>query len=340
MKGGAWPLAIGVLLLAAGSTQVSASAASDALTDAKALAMRTRFDPAAVPALRASLAGLPAAEATLLVHFLITEEIAEARPALAPALASDDEQLARAALDAVEALGLDDREQLEAVRALLVHGESGVRLRALSVLTGLGDDAVVPDIMDLLDDPDPAVASRAARSLRELTRHDAGDTATSWREWFHEADARARRELAEIRPAIDAGPGPAEALDIARRLVVLRAHGHLAAEELALLLDSPDPEVVRVARTALRDLGVPEATLALREAEPPPPRARSAAPAAAPTAQATEEPEDSWRKPVFGTLGVVAGVALLLWLFVPRRGERPPPEPDPDQPTRRYIFTR
>lgn len=325
---------LGALLLAllahnAPGVEVSA----EARAEAAALVRRVRADPAALPALRRALADGPPAEAIHLLHVLTAERIVAARPALTVALGAEDPAVARAAIDAVDLLGIEDGEQLAAVRRLLA--DPVLRLRALVVLIGLGDDRSIPEIIALLDDPAPLVREQAARSLRALTGHDAGERADAWRAWYRAEEARARREIGLIQPAVDAGPDPAAALELARRLAALPVHGHLAAEELALLLESPDPAVVAVARTALRDLDVPEAALALRAAETAPPSAAPVRPAAAPPSEG-EEPEGS-RWPV--ALGIPGGL-LLLWILVPRRRDRSSGSgPDgPDRP--RVVVSR
>jgi hypothetical protein len=59
----------------------------------------------------------------------------------------------------------------------------GVRLRAVRVLGELGDAAAVPHLVAILDDPDPAIQSRAAAALARATGHDFGADVDRWRAW-------------------------------------------------------------------------------------------------------------------------------------------------------------
>lgn len=59
----------------------------------------------------------------------------------------------------------------------------GVRLRAVRVLGELDDAAAIPHLVAILDDPDPALQSRAAAALARATGQDLGVDVERWREW-------------------------------------------------------------------------------------------------------------------------------------------------------------
>ena len=59
----------------------------------------------------------------------------------------------------------------------------GVRLRAVRMLGELGDAAAIPHLVAILDDPDPAMQSRAAAALARTTGHDLGADVERWRQW-------------------------------------------------------------------------------------------------------------------------------------------------------------
>lgn len=62
-------------------------------------------------------------------------------------------------------------------------GDLGVRLRAVRALGDLGDPAVVPHLVALLDDPDPAIQVRATAALGRATGRNFGTDVERWRAW-------------------------------------------------------------------------------------------------------------------------------------------------------------
>lgn len=71
----------------------------------------------------------------------------------------------------------------------------GVRLRAIRALGDLGDAGAVAELVPLLDDPDPAVRSRAVAALVRTTGRDFGADADRWRAWLAEPAAAPRWSL-------------------------------------------------------------------------------------------------------------------------------------------------
>lgn len=67
----------------------------------------------------------------------------------------------------------------------------GVRLRALRALGGIDADAALVAVAASLDDPDPAVRTRALDVLRRRSGRDFGTDVAAWRAWA--ADPRAAR---------------------------------------------------------------------------------------------------------------------------------------------------
>lgn len=71
----------------------------------------------------------------------------------------------------------------------------GVRLRAVRLLgelgasSGSGDGAAIPHLVSLLDDPDPAVQSRATAALARITGKNLGTDVARWKEWAAAPDA-------------------------------------------------------------------------------------------------------------------------------------------------------
>jgi len=73
----------------------------------------------------------------------------------------------------------------------------GVRLRALRALGALKDKAAIPVVVTALDDPDPAVQTRAVQVLKQLTGRDLGNDPQTWRTWAANPDGKPWWNIAE-----------------------------------------------------------------------------------------------------------------------------------------------
>lgn len=58
-----------------------------------------------------------------------------------------------------------------------------VRLQAIRMLGELGNEAAIPALADVLQDPDPAVQYRAVAALKQVSGRDLGNDVNVWREW-------------------------------------------------------------------------------------------------------------------------------------------------------------
>lgn len=133
-----------------------------------------------------------------LVSAMLTESDPRARCVVLGLAAAFD----TAAADAICAGALDDPDPRVRLTACQVCGDRrgpesvsrlarrasedadlGVRLRAVRVLGTLGDPAAVPHLVSLLDDPDPAIQTRATAALARATGRDFGSDVDRWRAW-------------------------------------------------------------------------------------------------------------------------------------------------------------
>ena len=118
----------------------------------------------------------------------------------------DVERIGRGRIEAagevVDSGQLDENEEqiLETIRAHLLEckakgplvdalGATGnhkaAREFALSVLSELGDQSALPDMIPLLRDPDAGVRASAAEQLALLTNYDFGDDAEKWNDYYN-----------------------------------------------------------------------------------------------------------------------------------------------------------
>lgn len=73
----------------------------------------------------------------------------------------------------------------------------GVRLRALRALGELKDAAAIPVVVTALDDPDPAVQTRAVQALKQLTGRNLGNDPQAWRTWAAYPEGKPSWNIAE-----------------------------------------------------------------------------------------------------------------------------------------------
>jgi hypothetical protein len=113
-----------------------------------------------------------------------------------PELTGDVQKLARKVLaDRMHSLPLKElRERL--------HDKDPEIRRGAARASGLREDkAIVPGLIDLLDDPDAEVGKQALQALRQITTHDFGprpgadreqrmQAITAWREWWDQHDGK------------------------------------------------------------------------------------------------------------------------------------------------------
>lgn len=93
--------------------------------------------------------------------------------------------------------GWEERGGPEAVRFLaeraVIDPDLGVRLRAIRGLGELRDPEATAALMQLLDDPDPAVQQRVCLALGRSTGLALGDDPQRWRQWAAQSSGAQRR---------------------------------------------------------------------------------------------------------------------------------------------------
>ena len=66
------------------------------------------------------------------------------------------------------------------------------RCYAIDALTELRDASIIPQLISLLSDPDPALAEAARRGLVSLSKQDFGDSGWRWKSWWQKHGNQAR----------------------------------------------------------------------------------------------------------------------------------------------------
>jgi len=137
-----------------------------------------------------------------LLYQLVHERSLEALEALTT---TDDESVLESLIDAAgqviesEELYENEEQILETIRshlleckakgplvdALAGHGGGAAKEFALSVLSELGDQSAVPDMIPLLGNSDEAVRAAAAEHLALLTNYDFGADAAKWTDYYN-----------------------------------------------------------------------------------------------------------------------------------------------------------
>jgi HEAT repeat protein len=108
-----------------------------------------------------------------------------ARTALLSAASHADFRVRLAAAEVLPACASGDGPMLAAVRALLQDAEPVVRRAAIAAAKGAMLDAVVPDLVDLLEkDPRLRTLEAVRLALKKLCDRDFGHDASAWREWL------------------------------------------------------------------------------------------------------------------------------------------------------------
>ncbi|MCA8924855.1 MAG: hypothetical protein KDD82_23795 [Planctomycetes bacterium] len=136
-----------------------------------------------------------------MLYRLVEERSLEALEALT---STDDESVLESLIEAagqvIESGQLDENEEpiLETIRSHLLeckakgplvdslspNNGNAAREFALSVLSELGDQSAVPDMIPLLEDRDEGVKNAAAEHLALLTNYDFGLDAAKWRDYY------------------------------------------------------------------------------------------------------------------------------------------------------------
>lgn len=112
---------------------------------------------------------------------------AVADPDAAVRMAACNAWMQRGGAEAVQVLAQRCRED----------DDLGVRLRALRALGELDDKTAIPVVVTALDDPDPAVQSRAMQVLRKLTGRNLGNDPQAWRTWAANPEGKSSWNIAE-----------------------------------------------------------------------------------------------------------------------------------------------
>lgn len=177
----------------------------------------------------------------------------------------------------------------EAAEAVLAHGDPGVRMQALHVLSKVADPATVTAVAAHIDDADPAVADKARWGLAQIGDPLAIPMLIGR---LGEADLSARDAMTRTLTHLGAAAVPGVASALTAQDPSVRAHaaevlcfiGPPSSAEaipaLASALDDDHAEVRLSAAMALRDLVEnPAAHKALHEAslDSPDPRVQSVA---------------------------------------------------------------
>jgi hypothetical protein len=122
---------------------------------------------------------------------------AESVHALARRFVDEDPEVRRAASAAARMVQNDPKlagALREAVLRLAADEHLPVRHAALEALAEIRDGAVVPDLVMMMQEPSPEIVRSAHWALVVITRHDFGNDAKSWGEWWRQNSSRHRIE--------------------------------------------------------------------------------------------------------------------------------------------------
>ena len=139
---------------------------------------------------------------------------------------------------------------LEAVRKYLRTSNYELVLIAAHTVGQLEDTAAVPVLIELLDDPMPAIPPKAAEVLRSLTREQIGVSPSRWSAWYAaEAEwwsQEARGQLDEFKYG-EAG----EVSELLMKVSRHRLYRHEIAEAVSEMLNRNESELVFLACSTL-----------------------------------------------------------------------------------------
>ncbi|MFN9368603.1 MAG: HEAT repeat domain-containing protein [Planctomycetia bacterium] len=146
-----------------------------------AAAVVAEHDPAIRSLIVETAAGLQTPSAVAICRGAVVDPDAQVR------MAACNAWMRRGGEDALQVLSQRYRED----------EDLGVRLRALRALGALKDKAAIPVVVTALDDPDPAVQTRAVQVLKQLTGRDLGTDPQTWRTWAANPDGKPWWNIAE-----------------------------------------------------------------------------------------------------------------------------------------------
>jgi hypothetical protein len=147
----------------------------------------------------------------------------------------------------------DDLLVFERVRECFGRPESGLVVLACAAANALGDHGAVPDLIMLLEHTNTNVRRAAHVSLRGLTGLTYAAEAEPWLAWLDESLAWWDERADDCRVALVSGP-PAEAAAALAECAHQRLFAHDVAKMLALVVQRPEPDLVRAACRAFRAL--------------------------------------------------------------------------------------
>ncbi len=155
-----------------------------------------RLGDLAIPALLERIANskTPAETRAYLIMVLAEAPAPAALTPMGELLVDGNETVRTAALTAVR--GFPPSTALRALNKWLNEQLQGSddrhRCYAIDALTELRDASIIPQLISLLSDPDPALAEAARRGLVSLSKQDFGDSGWRWKSWWQKHGNQAR----------------------------------------------------------------------------------------------------------------------------------------------------
>ncbi len=129
---------------------------------------------------------------------------------------------------------------------------------AIAALAALGDDASVPDLLNLLEQRETSVGAAAHRALQELSGLALGFDPPLWFSWYEQESTWLRDTRPGLALALTQGDTP-QALQAVRSYVRRRLFRDDLAGDLVKALDRREPAVVELVCSALGRLASPVA---------------------------------------------------------------------------------
>jgi len=164
---------------------------------------------------------------------------------------------------AENAAGTLSESALGALRAQLVSTDARLVCAAATALGRLGDEISAEKLVQLLDDPDALKKHGALTALSLLSGRDPKGDRAEWTAWLEAETAWKSERLPAIEKVV-AAEDLKELPNALSELVVHRLFRHRIAMDLTPLLDSKNPDVVRLACGLLPPLGSRSVVPALR----------------------------------------------------------------------------
>ncbi len=224
----------------------------------EAIASLVRGDPAAQKEIARKVQDAKPGFGTMLVRALSQAGATTALPELGYALGRDPklDLCISEALGALaeSAAGTLSETALGALRAQLVSNDARMVCAAASTLGRLGDEVSAEKLVQLSGDPDALKKHGALTGLSALSGRDRAGDPAEWQAWLEAETEWSNQRLPEIEATVSA-EDLKQLPTVLAELVGHRLFRHRVAMDLTPLLESKNPDVVRLACGVLPLLG-------------------------------------------------------------------------------------